>query len=81
MAALSVVGGSKSYALRAQVTPTARLIDDLGADSLDIVELVMRLEEEYGIDIPDQDAEKLQRICHIYDYIEKRMRHGKQRAG
>ena len=65
---------------RAQVRPTARLIDDLGADSLDMVELVMRLEEAYGIELPDQDAEKLQRVCDIYDYIEKRMRQGKQRA-
>ena len=43
-----------------EVTPNARFIDDLGADSLDTVELVMRFEEEFGIEIPDEDAEKIQ---------------------
>ena len=45
-----------------EVTPNARFIDDLGADSLDTVELVMRFEEEFGIEIPDEDAEKI-RVC------------------
>jgi acyl carrier protein len=56
-----------------EVTPTARLIDDLGADSLDAVELVMRFEEEFNIEIPDQDAEKLQQVKGIYDYIWRRI--------
>ena len=43
----------------AEVTPEAKFIDDLGADSLDTVELVMALEEEFGIEIPDEDAEKI----------------------
>ena len=45
-----------------EVTPNARFIDDLGADSLDTVELVMRFEEEFGIEIPDEDAEKIQSV-------------------
>jgi acyl carrier protein len=44
----------------AEVVPEAKFIDDLGADSLDIVELVMALEDEYGIEIPDEDAEKIE---------------------
>lgn len=56
------------------VTPNARFINDLGADSLDAVELVMRCEEEFGIEIPDEDAEKLQRVKDVYEYIEKRTR-------
>ena len=45
-----------------EVTLNARFIDDLGADSLDTVELVMRFEEEFGIEIPDEDAEKIQAV-------------------
>ena len=45
-----------------QVTPEAKFIEDLGADSLDTVELVMAFEEEFGAEIPDEDAEKLQKI-------------------
>ena len=47
----------------------ASFIDDLGADSLDIVELVMSLEEEFDIEIPDEDAEKIQTIGHAIDYL------------
>jgi acyl carrier protein len=54
----------------AEVTPTAHFIDDLGADSLDIVELVMAMEEEFEIEIPDEDAEKLQTVKDSIDYIE-----------
>ena len=46
-------------------------MDDLGADSLDTVELVMALEEEFGIEIPDEDAEKITRVKEAVDYIEK----------
>lgn len=55
-----------------EVTPNARFIDDLGADSLDTVELVMRFEEEFGIEIPDEDAEKLVSVRDAYAYIEKK---------
>ncbi|MFZ4627966.1 MAG: acyl carrier protein [Blastocatellia bacterium] len=54
-----------------EVTPNARFIDDLGADSLDTVELVMRLEEEFGIEIPDESAEKIQSVRDALDYIEQ----------
>jgi acyl carrier protein len=53
------------------VTPEASFVDDLGADSLDTVELVMALEEEFGIEIPDEDAEKITRVKEAVDYIEK----------
>ena len=55
----------------AQVTPEASFVDDLGADSLDTVELVMAFEEEFNIQIPDEDAEKIQKVKDAYDYIEK----------
>ena len=54
----------------AEVTPTAHFIDDLGADSLDIVELVMAMEEAFEIEIPDEDAEKLQTVQNAIDYIQ-----------
>ena len=53
------------------VTPEASFVDDLGADTLDIVELVMALEEEFGVEIPDEDAEKITRVKEAIDYIEK----------
>jgi len=53
------------------VTPEASFVDDLGADSLDTVELVMALEEEFGIEIPDEDAEKIAKVKDAVDYIEK----------
>ncbi|MFA6290585.1 MAG: acyl carrier protein [Victivallales bacterium] len=53
-----------------QVTPEAKFIEDLGADSLDQVELVMALEEEFGADIPDEDAEKLTTVGDAIRYIE-----------
>lgn len=52
-----------------EVTAKASLIEDLGADSLDIVELVMALEEEYEMEIPDEDAEKIQTVNDIVTYI------------
>jgi acyl carrier protein len=54
-----------------QVTPDASFIDDLGADSLDTVELVMALEEEFDIEIPDEDAEKLRTVRDALDYLKK----------
>lgn len=53
-----------------EVTPQASFIDDLGADSLDTVELVMALEEEFGIEIPDEDAEKMGTVGDAIKYIE-----------
>ncbi|MCW5960291.1 MAG: acyl carrier protein [Pyrinomonadaceae bacterium] len=55
----------------AEVTENARFIEDLGADSLDLVELVMRFEEEFDIEIPDEDAEKIQAVRDAYAYVEE----------
>ncbi|HCC21346.1 MAG TPA: acyl carrier protein [Verrucomicrobiales bacterium] len=52
-----------------QVKPDAKFIDDLGADSLDTVELVMAFEEEFGIEVPDEDAEKLQSVGDVITYV------------
>lgn len=54
----------------AEITPESHFIDDLGADSLDTVELVMALEEEFGIEIPDEDAEKIQTVGDVAKYID-----------
>ncbi len=53
-----------------QITPEAKFIEDLGADSLDTVELVMALEEEFGKEIPDEEAEKLQSVGDVIKYVE-----------
>ena len=53
----------------ADVTPDAHFVDDLGADSLDTVELVMKFEEDFDIEIPDEDAEKIQTVQDAVDYI------------
>ncbi|HEV7968905.1 MAG TPA: acyl carrier protein [Candidatus Acidoferrales bacterium] len=58
-----------------EVTSTASFVDDLGADSLDTVELVMAFEEAFGIEIPDEDAEKIATVKDAVDYIQK---HGKK---
>lgn len=55
-----------------EVTPEASFIDDLGADSLDTVELVMALEEKFGIEIPDEDAEKITTVGDAIKYIEEK---------
>ena len=54
-----------------EVTPTASFTDDLGADSLDIVELVMAFEEEFGLEIPDEDAEKIATVGDAVTYIKE----------
>ena len=54
-----------------QVKPEARFIDDLGADSLDTVELIMALEEEFGVEIPDEDAEKMVTVGDAVNYLKE----------
>jgi acyl carrier protein len=58
----------------AEVTPTAHFIDDLGADSLDIVEVVMAFEEAFEIEIPDEDAEKITTVKDAIDYIQSHVK-------
>ena len=55
-----------------EVTPDASFVDDLGADSLDTVELIMAFEEEFGVEISDDEAEKIRKVRDAVDYIEKR---------
>ncbi len=57
-----------------QITPEASFIDDLGADSLDTVELIMALEEEFDLEIPDEDAETLVTVKAVVDYIEDKLK-------
>ena len=57
-----------------QVVPSAEVISDLGADSLDMVELILALEEEFEIEISDDDAEKLTSVGQIYDYLDERLK-------
>ena len=52
-----------------QITPQARIVEDLGADSLDTIELVMAFEEEYGIEIPDEKAERLRTVGDVIEYL------------
>jgi len=58
---------------REEVRPEASFIDDLGADSLDIVELVMAMEEEFDIEIPDEEAEKIQTIADATSYLKAQL--------
>ena len=60
------------------VTPASSFVDDLGADSLDRVELVMALEETFGIEIPDEEAEKIATVQDAVDYIQKNAKSVKQ---
>jgi acyl carrier protein len=62
----------------ADVTPASSFVDDLGADSLDRVELIMALEETFGIEIPDEDAEKISTVQDAVDYIQKNAKSVKQ---
>ena len=61
----------------AEVTPTASFVDDLGADSLDTVDLVMAFEEAFDIEIPDEEAEKIRTVKDAVDYIGKHAKSGK----
>jgi acyl carrier protein len=54
-----------------EVTPQASFVEDLNADSLDLVELIMSLEEEFGMEISDEDAEKIQKVSDAVDFIEE----------
>jgi acyl carrier protein len=54
-----------------EVTPQASFVDDLNADSLDLVELIMSLEDEFGMEISDEDAEKIQKVSDAVEYIEE----------
>ena len=63
-----------------QVTPEASFIDDLGADSLDTVELVMAFEEEFGIDIPDEDAEQMRSVGDAIAYLRDKQEGGEEYA-
>jgi acyl carrier protein len=56
-----------------KIVPTARFTDDLNADSLDLVEMIMSLEEEFGVEIPDEDAEKILSVQNAIDYIDAHM--------
>lgn len=56
-----------------EVTPEASFVDDLGADSLDLVELIMAMEEEFGLEISDEDAEKIQTVQDVINYINERI--------
>jgi len=55
-----------------EITGTATFVDDLGADSLDMVEMVMAFEEEFAIEIPDEDAEKIKTVQDAVDYLQKK---------
>ncbi len=54
------------------VTPASNIVDDLGADSLDVVELVMALEEAFDTEIPDEDAEKIRTVQDIFEYVKRK---------
>ena len=56
---------------KAKVVPSASFVDDLGADSLDLVELIMAMEEKFDIEIPDEDAEKIVTVKDAVDYVDK----------
>ncbi|WQU64603.1 acyl carrier protein [Helicobacter pylori] len=56
-----------------QVTPEAKFVKDLGVDSLDVVELIMALEERFGVEIPDEQAEKIVNVGDVMRYIEKQL--------
>lgn len=56
-----------------QIEMTSMIVDDLGADSLDVVELIMRLEEKFDVEIPDEEAEKIQTVGDAVNYIQNRL--------
>lgn len=60
-----------------EIGPESDFVEDLGADSLDSVELVMAFEEKFGFEIPDEDAERMRKVKDVIEYVEKRLRQGK----
>jgi len=64
-----------------EITEDATFIDDLGADSLDVVEMIMELEDEFGIEIPDEDAEKITTVGEAIEYIRKLVEEKKEQEG
>ncbi len=64
----------KLGAEESKITLEASFIDDLGADSLDLVELIMQLEEDFGIEIPDEDAEKITKVADAVNYIDSKLK-------
>ncbi|RMH03510.1 MAG: acyl carrier protein [Aquificota bacterium] len=56
-----------------KLSPEAKFVEDLGADSLDVVELIMAFEEEFGIEIPDEDAEKIRTVGDVINYLKERV--------
>jgi acyl carrier protein len=69
---VSIIVADKLGVDRAEVTPDAVFIDDLGADSLDLVELIMAMEEEFGFEIADDEAEKLRTVGDVINFIKAR---------
>ncbi|MBI3616259.1 MAG: acyl carrier protein [Candidatus Omnitrophica bacterium] len=61
-----------------EITPQVHLVEDLGMDSLDSVEVVMALEEEFGIEITDEEAEQLTTVPKLLQYLEEKLRHGER---
>jgi acyl carrier protein len=59
---------------KSKITMEASFIDDLGADSLDTVELIMKMEEDFGIEIPDEDAEKLKTVGDVVNYLDSKLK-------
>ncbi len=70
---VNVIIGDQLGVERANLVPEANLLDDLGADSLDVVELVMALEEEFGVEVPDEDVETMRTINDIVQYLGSRV--------
>lgn len=64
-----------------EVVPEADFVDDLGADSLDTVELVMAFEEEFGFEIADEDAERMQKVRDVVEYVTKRLEKDRNSGG
>lgn len=57
-----------------KLNPGAKFVEDLGADSLDVVEIIMAFEEEFGIEIPDEDAEKIRTVGDVIDYLKEKVK-------
>ena len=71
-ARVTAIVGEQLSVEKSVLVPEANLLDDLGADSLDVVELVMALEEEFGIEVPDEDVENIRTVGDIVEYVGSR---------